>query len=553
MNKLIRQVGGPFCVIVLIVIGSVSALIQPGVARADDAVKPVAILSIASIDRLMDDFGYLMKAAGRADVSEYLQLMSSAFIQDFDRTRPAGVLITIEDDEPKGVGFLPVPHGDELLGMLKDKLGAEVDDLGNGIKKLEWGKGVYLKQQGEWLFFTDSPRHLSRLPEDPAAMLDGLDKEYGVALRFFVRNIPQGLKDVADFALQNKIDADLNASELADPELDAAFVESLRKSMKRWTTTLINDADQITVGWAVDSANRRTYIDLHAQAKDGSSLSRQFSSAMNSRSTFTGFAVDNAAATFQGSLRVSEQGRQQISSFLKYVREKVNKGIDADPNVPEALKEIVNDVLSVVDQTVRQGKTDVGATLLLAPKSFKFVGGVRVADGHALATAFQSLFELTKNEPDMPEVHFFARKHGELDLHTLSLPIDQDDKDVRLVLGEDLDITIATGPEQLYVALGKKSDELLETIVDRAQKNGEKEVLPARFRIALKPVIRYLASLDADNQKLHMLAEVIEQTQGGDGIQLTVEQIDQGIGCRLEIEEGVLELAGKASREENNR
>ena len=46
-------------------------------------------------------------------------------------------------------------------------------------------------------------------------MLGGLDKEYGIAVRFFVRNIPQGMKDVADFALQTKIDADLSAQQLA--------------------------------------------------------------------------------------------------------------------------------------------------------------------------------------------------------------------------------------------------------------------------------------------------------------------------------------------------
>ena len=354
MNKLIHHFCGPMCLIVLL-----SLLAPPVAAETEDSVKPVAVLSIASIDHLMDDFAYVTKSAGRSDVGIMLQLMSTSFIQSFDRTRPAGVLITIEDDEPKGVGFLPVPNGDELLEILKDKLGSEIDDLGNGIRKVSLGKGAYLKQQGEWLYFTDHPRHLKRLPEDPVAMLGGLDKEYGIAVRFFVRNIPQNLKDVADFALQTKIDADLSAKELDDPELDAAFVASLRKSVKKWTSTLINDSDQITIGWAVDSARRRTYIDLQAQAKDGSSLSRQIRSLMDSRSTFTGFFVDNAAAAFQGSLRVSQQGGEQISSLVEYIRRKAIKGIDADPNAPESFKEIVNTVLNVVDRTVREGKTDV--------------------------------------------------------------------------------------------------------------------------------------------------------------------------------------------------
>ena len=548
MNKLIHHFCGPTCLIVLL-----SLLARPVAAETEDSVKPVAVLSIASVDQLMNDFAYVTKSAGRSDVGIMLQLMSNSFIQSFDRTRPAGVLITIEDDEPKGVGFLPVSNGDELLETLKDKLGTEVDDLGSGIKKVSMGKGAYLKQQGDWLYFTDHPRHLKQLPEDPVAMLGGLDKEYGIAVRFFVRNIPQNLKDVADFSLQTRIDADLSAKELDDPELDAAFVASLRTSVKKWTSTLINDSDQITIGWAVDSAKRRTYIDLHAQAKDGSSLSRQIGSLMDSRSTFTGFFVDNAAAAFQGSLRVTEQGEDQISSVVDYIRRKAIKGIDADPNAPESFKEIVNTVLNVVDRTVREGKTDVGATLLLAPGAFKFVGGVRVADGRALADAFQKLFELAKHEPDVPEVHFYAGKHGELDLHTLTLPLAESDEDTRKLMGENVDITIATGPEQLYFAFGKGSDSLLKTIADRSEELGEKKVPPVDLHVALKPLMTFLASIDPESEKQRMLADVIEQVQGGDGIHIQVQQIDNGIGCRIEIEEGVLELAGRMSQEANGK
>lgn len=546
VNKLHARVGVTMSFLVLLGLAA-----WPSHAAADEDVKPVAVLSIASIDRLMDDMAYLGRAAGRSDAGIAFQLMSGPFVESFDRTRPAGVLITIENDEPKGIGFLPVPDSNKLLNTFKDKVGAEIDDLGNGIKKLEMGKGAYLKQQGEWLYFTDHPRHLSRLPEDPVAQLDGLDKKYTIALRFYVRNIPQGMKDVADFTLQNKVDADLKMVELSNPELDAALVDSFRKSGKQWVSSLINDSDQITVGWAVDPPQRRTYVDLRAQAKDGSTLSDQFAAMLDSRSTFTGFFQDNAAAAFQGSMRVSDQSKEQISAFLDYVKERAEKGIEADPNAPASLTPIVNSVLDVVKRTVQEGKTDAGATLLLAPESFKFVGGLRVADGRALAEAFEDLFQLAKNEPNVPEVNFYAEKYGDLDLHTLILPIDENDKDARRLLGETVDIAIATGPEQLYFALGEGSDGLLKAIVDKSQEIGEAKIPPIQVRIAVKPIMQFLASIDRDNEKQQALAEAISQASGGDAIQLTVEQIDNGFGCRLIIEEGLLELAGKASQYRN--
>ncbi len=95
----------------------------------------------------------------------------------------------------------------------------------------------------------------------------------------------------------------------------------------------------------------------------------------SSRSVFTGFVVDDAAATFQGVARVSPDSAGNIRAAVEYLRKKALKGIDRDPNAPAALKDIVNGVLDVVDQTVQEGKSEIGASVVLAPNSFQFVAG----------------------------------------------------------------------------------------------------------------------------------------------------------------------------------
>ncbi len=308
-----------------------AALTLPSVLRAQEPARPVAVLCVSSIDHLMEDAAYLTRAADRPDVGVATQLLSTSFLQHFDRTRPAGVLITLANSEPKGVGFLPIPNGAKFLQVFRDKWGADVDNLGSGISKLELGKGAYFKQRGQWLYFTDDPRHLAELPEDPAAMLDGLDQQYGIALRFYPSNIPQRFRDVADFWVHSRIDTDLRDSQLQHPELDVAVVQSVGKSLKQWSSSLINQTDQITIGWAVDTVQRRTYLDVRGQARADSALARQFTSLMQNQSTFTGFFVDDAAAAFQGSLRVTDQGKDQIGYFLQYARRQAEQGIEADP------------------------------------------------------------------------------------------------------------------------------------------------------------------------------------------------------------------------------
>lgn len=515
---------------------------------AAEAGKPVAVVSVASVDRLAQDLGYLARAAGRGDVGVYLQWITSSFLETLDRTRPAGVLITVDQDDPRGVGFLPVPDPDALLRVMRDRLGAKVDELSDGVRKLELGKGVYLKQQGPWLFFSDHPRNLAELPDDPVAQLDGLDQRYAVAARFYLRNIPQAQKDVADFLLQSKIDSDIDASLRDNPDADAALLESLRKQMKKASSTIIHQLDQVTIGWAVDGTQQRTYVDLRVQAEGGSSLAQQFQPLGETRSTFTGFLMPDAAAAVQGCWRVSPAAEQKLSSFWDYVREKTRQGLNEDPSTPADIKETIDDILDVVARTLRECQADVGATLMLAPASFRFVGGARVADGQALANALQQLWEQARQDPEVPPVHFFAGRLEGLDLHTLNLPIAATDQDARRLFGEHLEMTVATGPEQLYVALGPGSDGLLKEVVARSAELGSQKVSPLHLRVALMPVMRFLASIEPDAGKQRSLTAVIDQAQGGDVIDLVVQPVQDGLELRVSVEDGVLGLIGAASR-----
>ena len=387
------------------------ASLTPWPAGAADHSKPVAVLSIASVDHLMSDFAYLTEVLGRSDVGGFVQMAGMSFVQDLDRTKPLGVLITIEDDEPKGVGFLAVPDLKKALQVVREKFNADVDDLGDGIQKLNLGQGAYLKQQGEWVYFSDHPRHLENLPPDPAAMLGGLDKQYSVAVRLFVQNIPQNLRDLGLFQLHAKIDSDARSAKLDDPEIDGPFLELLQNGLKTSANALVNESDQITLGWALDSQRGQTFLDVQATAVPGSALANQLSLLSNHRSILSGFVIGDAATTLQGGACVSPQSAEYVQAVLDYLRKKSLRGIDRDPNAPEAIKDIVTGVLDVIERTVKEGRTEIGASVVLAPNSFQFVAAARVADGRALADAFQKLFELARQQPDVPDVKFYADKH----------------------------------------------------------------------------------------------------------------------------------------------
>jgi len=522
-------------------------------ARAAEPPKPVAVVSVASVDHVLNDLSYLSKLSGRPEVDGIVRMAGASFLQHFDRSKPLGLLITIEQDEPKGVAFLPVADLDKALTVVRDRFGATVDVLGNDVKKLALGKGVYLKQQGPWLFVSDQAQHLNNLPADPVAMLDGLEKQYSLAMRFYVQNVPSSLRDLVAFQLHSQLDADLKQAEFDDPEIDGPFMRSAHQELKKSIHVLLSESDQLTIGWAVDSHNGRVVADLQATAVAGSSLAQQLPGFAPGRSTFAGFIVDDAAATIQGVVRISPEIGQRMEGLISYVRAKAIKGIERDPAAPQALKDVVNGVLDIVDRTVKEGATEMAASVVLAPQSFRFVAGVHVADGRAMAEAFEKLYDLAKQQPDVPQVEFFADKHRDVDLHTMTIPISERDAEARRTLGDHLDVVMGTGPQSVYFALGDKGDELLRTAIDQSAQASETTVPPVHVRVAAKPLVAFLASLEGADDKPAKMAEILSQTRGGDSVQLTVSPLENGLTCRLQVDEAVLELLGKTAQAQKKR
>lgn len=517
---------------------------------ADDATRPMGVLSIAGVDRLMTDVAYLTRVVGRPEVAGIMQVAGASFLEHVDRDRPAGILITIDDtDEPKGVGFLPIPDADKLLRFLRDRLRIEVEDLGGGVKKLEVGKGAYIRQQGRWLYFSDYPRHLARLPDDPQQLLQGLEAEYDVAMRLFVQHIPARLRDVAAYHLHTQIDAEFSPAKLRESGMDAEMAAAVPKSLKDAVSAVLNQSDQLTIGWGVDSAGRRVFLDVTAQGVEGSSVARTLTAVAGERTGSGRFMLADAAASFQGSAALSPLAAERLQAVVELVRRRVIRDIDQEPSAPQAIKPIVDKVLDVVRRTVGQAELDWGATIVLAPQSFTFVGGTGVADGPALADAFQQLFELAQHDPEVPQVSFFAERHRDVDLHRFTVPIPPEDQDARKILGDHLDVAIGTEQQYVYVAFGRDGDSVLKRIIDQARDRKDRAVAPLQLHVALQPILKFLAAIDTNDPKLGRLVQAASQARGGTDILLTILPVERGLTCRLELQEGVIELVGKASQD----
>jgi hypothetical protein len=237
---------------------------------------------------------------------------------------------------------------------------------------------------------------------------------------------------------------------------------------------------------------------------------------------------------------------------LEVFRAKADKEIDndagLDANQRVTAKELIGQFFTVLTDTLKVGKVDFGAALMLEEKKLNFAGGIFVADGQKLEAAFAKLVDLAKNEPDFPDVKLNAGKHGNVNLHTINADIPADEEEARQIFGERLNVVIGTAPKALYVAFGQDGEALLKKAIDQSGARAAEKVAPSQMNIFLKPIIKFAASMDnSGNPILLKVAEAAEAAPAGsDEVNFITKPIPKGTLGRMQVNEGVLRLIGDA-------
>ena len=517
--------------------------------RAQEAeIKPVAVVSLTSLKELQGDLTFLTIAAGIPDLGNIANLMVAQFTRGIDVNRPSGLYATMDGAEPKGVAFIPVTDFATIRSQIEDRLG-EVEDVGNGVLRIEMPeRSIYLKSQGGWVFISNESASLAGVPKDPGGMIKGLAKTYDVALRVNMQNIPAPVRDMIVTQMKSGFEQGFQQSFEGSDE-DRELAEKLGRSAIDNYVSLIQDSDQITIGWAIDKEAKATYIDISLTAVAGTKLARQMKRLENTTSDFTGFQIDNAAMSLVLSSTMGPTEIEQATALLKTVRENAMKQIDEDADLPDdatrgAVKGVMGKLMDVASKTIQQGKIDGGAVVMLEAGGLQFAAGGRVADGPALNKAFRELVDIAKSEPEFPEVSFDVEKYGDISFHTMSVPVPDDEEEAQRVLGERLDFVLGIGADRFYVALGRDSLSLVKKVIDGSKSGSDKDVAPLELSVALAPILEFANTME-QNPLIGMLAKTAKQAAGRDHVKLTATPIERGVTYRLNVEDGVLKLVGQ--------
>ena len=516
-------------------------------AQGNMALSPAVVVSLTNIEEHLADVNYLFTAAGQADAAPLVKFFVVPYLEGIDKTKPIGGVVTFQEGQPKFVAFIPVTDLNAVMEKVEAQAGP-AEDAGNGVKKLTSpdGQELFVKEKNGWALAGNDMALFDHTPDDPITLLSGLNKTYNVAVRLNVQNVPKDMKDMLIGQYTQMMDAFSEGGLDADPD-SAEAVEKVAENAIQSLKDLSEEADKITVGWGVDEMAKSTFIDFTMTALDGTKLAKRMAMMQDSKTNFSGFVLDDAAATFNFANKLHPDDIATYKIALKTTRDRVMPELDKDEDLDEqqraAAKELVGTVMDVLSQTVETGKLDGGGALLLEPGSINFVAGGYIADGTSMDKSFRDLINLAKDGDDFPftEVQFDAEKHGEISFHKLRAPVDDDE--ARPVLGDEVEIAVGFGMKSFYVAFGKDPIATLKQVIDTSAASPDKQVRPVQVTVSLMPILKFAASV-SEEPIVGMMIEALENAPGNDKIRISSQAIQLGGTTRVELDEGVLQLIG---------
>ena len=511
---------------------------------------PALTISIASTNEIISDIQYITKIAGQGDAGGVVTFMAQQYTQHLDTTKPAGVVVNFNGAEPVVTGFMPIKDLDALLQIVEQQVG-KAEDAGNGVKKIGLGQPVYFKEDGAWVFLSNSIAGTAGIANPDAAIAD-LVAKYDIGIRANIRAIPEPLRQTALKEMQGAFERQMEMQAAqAETEEEAEAQRKMSEAAMKEMVRAFEELDEIVFGLAIDQTNKNIHLDMSLTAIEGSKLAKQIAAMDAITSSFSGFSQPNAAAVMTIASVLTEDDIKQTNDWLAVVEKQAAAEIEKDGNLDDdnakaAVKKVLGSFMGVMKKTIASGKMDGGAVLMLND-GVAFAAGGYIADGKDVDAAFKELVELAKNEPDFPEVQFNAGSHAGVTFHTLSMPIPEGEDETRQALGDKIEVVLGTGDKSAFIGFGGSAMDLIKKVIDDSAASGAKNVNPVNMSVSLGPILAFAAKMDPDNEQLKAVAAAVGSAQGRDQVSVVVKVIPRGVSYQIKVEEGVIELGAKAA------
>ncbi len=533
------------------------ALLANAAVRAQELtgqeIKPIVSVAFSGYGALISDLNFVGTLAGNPQLGAAVDVMvmmgtGGHEFRSLDRSKPWGAVAFADGGQIRVLGFVPL--GD--LGELKTALeanAAEFQEADGILTTTVNNQDLCIKSAEDWIFLSNQADVLGKLPKDPVAVLNGLEKTYNLAARIDMQNLPETIRETLLGGLQMGLQAGMgqrpdesDEAHAQRSKLVAQRVEEFRKS--------VSELQTIQFGLAIDEKAHSIYLDIDATALPGTNTARRIMAPRDVKTSFGGFMAPDAAVSFNGTGLLEPFQVEQLSAKIDDLRARLFEEL-ADQDLTEAdqkaAQKLIADGLALITSAAQQRQMDLGMLLLTGQGRATWLGGVRVADGAKVEEFLKAVLdEAAKETPELKQsVKPNAAEHSGVRLHTLSLPTDKlNVPQLAELFGEQLLIVVGIADKAAYLSAGTDSLEALKKAID-ASSAADKGLPPLRAAVSVASLAQLVAEYAPNPQAqtaASLIVDKLADSKGKDRVTVTTTIVDNGQRVRIELEEGLLKI-----------
>jgi len=528
------------------------------------AEKPVIVISGGGYNATMADVAAIGEMAGQPELDKQVEAFLKLFtkgqgLAGVDKTRPWGVALFPRDDKPAGYAFVPVTDLKALLKLAED-FGHKSSDAGEGLIEIDTkqeGKRLLVRQHKGWAFFSDKPENLAHVPDDPGKLVVGMAKQYDLAVRLNISNVPA--KDREKLVKALRAEAKKQLERAKGTESQQAVGRMIARMVLGCIETATKELEQVTIGGSFDQKAKSISLGMNVTALEGTATAAKFAQLKQSKTNLAGFTLPEAALTASCAVQCADVNTKAIAALFTAIEkaafEAIDEKVDAEKKA-QGMKKFVGGMLRVASETAATGRLDRRVSLVMKPDGVTLVGASHVANGPDLEKTLGMLLKVARQKHgDVVDKVFKpnAEEYRGVKLHVLSIPITDKHKDhnaALALLGKNIEVVFGVAPEAVGFAAGRDAMKTMKQAIDRSLDNPDQATKPAEFTISVGRVADFLAAVAEEKDKpgFAAAAAILKKNPGKDKVTGTVEPIERGMRAQLQIEEGVLKVIAAADK-----
>ncbi|NOX54948.1 MAG: hypothetical protein GXP27_11040 [Planctomycetes bacterium] len=381
--------------------------------------RPVAMVNVAAIDRVLADVDYVFAAAGRPEFSDFVASLL-ANVRDFagiDRKKPLGLMVFVDpsvDLKPIPVGYLPVEDMNELIKTFSAGTFTIKRAEKAGYYEVIGRRGILqMRQVGGYAFIAEEVETLQQDLPDPAGLTSSLTSNYDVAVMVDLRDVPDALRTVFAQGLRTSAEAELRQREKESDE-QYRFRRASAESVLELLEMAIEDGQVLKVGFRASPQAHMAVLEADLQVKSDSDFSEYLQRIAGRRSQFEGLLNAEAPFTFSTSWSLGQQGRASLTELINMLERRISAELGGSP----ADKAPVTQLADVFRRTARDGHLDFFIQMRrYDPGLFVLVGGMKVTDGQKTAQALAQILQKINDRSELAELQLNALSYKGVTVH----------------------------------------------------------------------------------------------------------------------------------------